>query len=546
MHQLDKLILDAFKKFEGKELTTSEVVKFAFPDEANTFDIDSGDILFIGGEKKVKTSVRYKKSLLHKRLLYHLNKLVKEGFLKLSGIEEFGEKRFSLSEGYDDSSKNKNTAFIIRNNINPVTPIEGYESKRIIRKLQSAHWINRLDAILLNAERFQDINKLSEILIDLFDEVNDCIAINSFEYILQDKHNGSIGEFIKKVSADCIDYNKNLAFIIDIDNVFDKTAIKEFIKLFAELNNNNMQVIFEVDSESLIKNNNADLFKCLIEEFSSKKIKVNIKNKSICKAPIFFGKAGVYSFDEREWELYKKEFADKTVGASCCSSTLVVDVLEFFNNYSTAHEFREFILKANKALLVATVNKIKVASHYFRIINKLNKPYSNEFYSFERNYIRFWNYNFKLLEKGHILLDLFKTLKEKTEEFYLNEETIYKACGIPIRFKVAFSSAFRKSDLTMTQRTYKKTTIHGISYFDSPEIISYLRIRERLLRVFGGFDRIRFFRSSNLTSKDVINEFNYILQNFHLPLITYDFARIKGNTKLTSFFNETRKKREKK
>jgi hypothetical protein len=546
MHRLDKSIIDAFKKFEGKELTTSEVVKFVFPDDANTFDIDSGDILFIGGEKKVKTSVRYKKSLLHKRLLYHLNKLVKQSLLKLSGIEEFGEKRFSLSEDYDlELDKSKNNSVLIRNNINPVTPIEGYELKRIVRKLHSTHWINRLDAVLLNSKRFQSITKLSELLIDLFDDVNDCIAINSFESLLQDKEENSIEENVRKISADCTDYNKTVVFIIDVDNIFDKEKVKDFIILIADLNNDNMQVIFEVDSESLTRNN-VDLFKCLIEEFSSKKIKVNIKNKSICNVPVFFGKAGVYSFDEREWKLYEKEFADKTFGASCCSSTLIVDVLEFFNNYSNAHEFREFILKANKALLVATVNKIKVATHYFRTINKANKPYSNEFYSFERNYIRFWNYNFKLLEEGNNLLDLFKTLKEKTEEFYLNEETIYKACGIPIRFKVVFSSAFRKSDLTMTQRTYKKTTIQDISYFDSPETISYLKIRERLLKVFTGLDRIRFFRSSNLTPKDVINEFSYILQNFNLPLVTYDFANIKGNTKLTSFFNVPKKKRRKK
>ena len=98
----------------------------------------------------------------------------------------------------------------------------------------------------------------------------------------------------------------------------------------------------------------------------------------------------------------------------------------------------------------------------------------------------------------------------------------------------------------MTQRTYKKTTIHDIGYFDSPETISYLKVRERLLKVFTGLDRIRFFRLSSLTPKDVLNEFSYILQNFNLPLITYDFARIKGNTKLTSFFNEPKKKRKKK
>jgi hypothetical protein len=541
MHHLDIAILNAFKKVEGKELTTSEIVRLIFPDDANTFDVDGADILFVGGEKKVRGKIRHKKSLLHKRLLYHLNKLVKNNILKLSGIEEFGEKRFALSGDSGEIILEDNTkTIVINNNLKPLTPIDGYEDKKIIKKLDPNNWINKLDSIVLDATKFSDLDKLYNAVYDLFNEVSDCIAILNFEKLIQNKDDTFLSTFIKNLSNDTKDYNKRIGFIINCENIYDKARMKNFIRLFSSDSNNSLQIFFDV-TISAIKQNNT-LFSYIIETFSQKKIKINIKNKELCKSPVFFGKAGVYSFDEKEWKLYKKEFADKTIGVSCSSSTLMVDIQEFFNNYKNAHEFREFMLKANKALLIANVNKRKTAHHCLRSIHKLNKPYSREFFFFERNYIRFWNYNFKLFEKNSFLLDIFRTIKEESESFFFTEETIYKSCGIPIRFKIAFSSAFRKSDLTMTQRSYVKRTVHNIKYFDSVDSINYLKTREKLSKIFNGIDRVRFFRVTVDNPKEVINEFNYILKNLHIPFFTYDFAKIKGNAKLTSFFADENKK----
>jgi hypothetical protein len=542
MHALDRAILEVFKKTEGKELITSEIVALIFPGEANTFNVDSAGILFVGGEKRVKSSIRYKKSLLHKRLLYHLNKLVKQGILKLSGIEEFGEKRFALSEDHGDLIiEDKKKTIIIRNGSNPSTPIDGYEDQRIIKKLDSPHWINKLDALIINANRFSEINKIYDIVIDLFNEVTDCIAIINFEKMINNSDLSSIESFTRNISDDTKDYNKMVSLIIDCEQITDNKKMKGFLKYFATVYNPNLQLVFDITTQCL--SSNKDMIIYLIKVFSDNKVKINIKNKSLFSMPVFFGKAGVYSFDEKEWKVYEKEYADKTIGASCCSSTLIIDVQEFFNNYKTAHEFRTFILKANKSLLIANVNKRKIAHQYLRTIHKLNKPNSREFFMFERNYIRFWNYNFRLFGKKTFLLDLFKSSKEGTESFSFTEETIYKACGIPVRFKVAFSSAFRVLDLTMTERTYVKRTVHDMSYFELPEALEYLKTREKLSKIFSGVDRIRFFRVAIEDPNDVLNEFNYIMQNFYIPFFTYDFAKIKGNTKLTSFFKVQKNKK---
>jgi hypothetical protein len=534
MHHLDKAILELFKKKQGKELTTSEVVKEIFPEESKSFNSFASNTIYIGGENKVKSSIRRKRTLLHKRLLYHLNKLVDKNILKLSGIEEFGEKRFSLSANFADVIiEDKTSKIVIRNNVNPVTPIDGYESQKIVKKIYSNHWINKLDAIVLNSKKFGSLTKLYDTLLDLFQEINDVVALSNFEFLLQ-KHEIDLEDFLNKLASDCKNYGKNLSFLVDCEEIHDKNKLINFVKLFADINYSSLQIVFELAESNLNYFN--DVFKVIIELFSEKNIKINIKNKDLCNSPVFFGNAGVYSFHEADWKLYKKEYEDKLLGLSCSSSSLIIDVQEFFNKYNHAHDFREFILNANKALLIANIQKRKIAYHYFRVIHNLNRPYSQKFFTFERNYIRFWNYNFQLFNEKTFLLRLLKSVKEQTDLFSLNEETIYKSCGMPTRFKMCFSSGFRKTDLTMTQRAYLKSSVKDSSYFDDAENIKYLKKREKLLKIFDNSDRIRFFRTKVNDYKQIINEFSLIMQNFKFPFFTYDFARIKGNTKLTNYF----------
>jgi len=215
-----------------------------------------------------------------------------------------------------------------------------------------------------------------------------------------------------------------------------------------------------------------------------------------------------------------------------------VDLKEFFDNYASIHEFRKFITKANKAFLIANNNKKKISKHYFKTVHKLNKPFTREFYKIERNYLRFWNYSSKFFDEKSHFLTLMKNIAQETDKFARNEEIIYKSCGIPSRFSIAFSSAFKHSDFTISPRIYKKSTISDISYFELEDVKKYLKIREKFLKIFQGVDRIRFFREIPDNNEDVINEFLYIMQNLNFPLFTYDFSKISGNTKLTTFFKK--------
>jgi len=311
MHHLETAILESFKKAEGKELITSDVVKLIFPDEFSIYETSQAkNTFFIGSEKGATHKIRYQKAILHKRLLYHLNKLVTEGILKVSGIEEHGEKRFAMVENYGDVIiGDKKKTIVISNNFNPSTPIDGYEAKRIIKKFNSKNWISKLDAVLLNATKFSDYQELHESIVALFEEVGDSIAINHFEEMVQNSANGDLKYFIETLCEEVNDYGKNINLLIDLEKIFDEEKIKSFIDIIINNLRKNIIIIYQFTSASLIENR--DLILYLVNEYATHRIKINIMNKSIHKSPVFVGRAGVYSFDEKEWNFFEKEYEKK-------------------------------------------------------------------------------------------------------------------------------------------------------------------------------------------------------------------------------------------
>lgn len=336
-----------------------------------------------------------------------------------------------------------------------------------------------------------------------------------------------------QLDIDSMDYNKNITITIDFGHVTKREPIIDFIKIFADIKPTNMQTIFEMKNKDLQK------YHAIIEQavisFSKKKIKLNIKNNTSKRAPYIIGRAGIHTLEDEDWEIYKKESRGKVIGLSCVQSTVGVDVNSFFKEFDTHADFRKFILKTAKALLSANTIQRKKSREYFKNIHELNKDHANDFFMFSRNYIRLWNYDWKEEKQEHII-SLLKSCQEEIDFFCHQEETIFKSCGIPIRFKIAFSSAFKNFDKGfLSKRTYYKTTIKKIDELYTEEMKRFIQTREKICDIFDGGDRIRFFRSGNFTPQQIIHELSYILNSFELPLFCYDFAERKGNISLKNF-----------
>jgi len=529
MRNTEEVILNLFKNNSTKELNTDFLIK-----EIYSKDYALIENLLESSEKTNLKESKRKKFQLHRKLLYYLKKLIEGNIIKVSKIMEKGEKYFILATGEGDTIIEKGyKKIIITKPAITSTYIEQYESKDIIKKYEEESWINRFNSILLECFKNDDIHQKYITLNECLININDTLALNDFENILNNTTDSSIKDFIDKIIKDTETTSNNISIIINIDKV--NNNIYEFINYYAKLNPKNINIIFNVSNKDISKY--AKIILQIFEKFSDSKIKINFKNKDLSSAPYFKGRAGIYNFNEEEWEIYSKKFKGKTIGLNCAQSQIAININKFFDKYHTDTEFRQAILNIAKTLLVANTIQRRKSNEYFRNINRLNSPNPSDFYKFSRNYIRFWNYDWhKDILENNNLFERIKSAKEIVDNFCYSEETIFKSCGIPIRLKIAFSSAFKGyDDKFMGERDYKKITINKTEDYYNDEVKTFLQTREKMFEIFDGGDRLRIFRKNDFTTTDILHELSILLSAYKLPFFTYDFSGLKGTVKLTNF-----------
>lgn len=532
MHDTRYSILNLFKKNSEKEFSTTQIVSEVFKDQLTQ------DKSMLTDKERKLLSQRLK-AKLHRKILYHLNQLVDENILKITKTAGKGEKFFALALGHDEEiivDKYKKRIIISKSSQTSM-PIDGYESQMLIQKYEPGTWIDKLNSILIECTRFDTVKKLASVTNSVFPYVNDAIGLNDFEYIIQNNPKEDVKSFISKLEIDCQDYNKRITLIIDLTNIDDKQAINGIMEHFTTIKSNFIEIIFDIRSKEL--QDNMALLEDILKLFISAKIRFNVKNQDIYQAPYIIGRAGPYSFSEKEWLIYKQEFQGKLMGLACAQSTIAVDVEKFFQVYNSHAQFRSFIMNITKSLLYANSFQRSRSEEYFKEIIDLNRPFDREFFIFDHNYVRFWNYGWKNPKIDHsLMIDLIKSSKAEVDKFCISEETIYKSCGMPTRFKVAFSCCYKEFSRDMfSGEKFQKLQINKLENLYSDELKKYLEEKERIFEIFDGGDRARLFRS-DAEPREMLREINIILNTYKLPFFCYDFGELKGsNLKLTSFMD---------
>ena len=302
------------------------------------------------------------------------------------------------------------------------------------------------------------------------------------------------------------------------------------------MNRGEIDFIFTTGSKGL--QDNLEFFNSIIDAYANMKMPIYIKNNDLQLAPYLIGKAGTYTFDEKEWKDYEEKLQSKSYGVICGQSTIAIDVKRFLEENNTANAFKIFVRKMVMSLLSANSLQRRRAEEYFKpILWLMEEP--REFFRFSRNYIRFWNYGWKEPKMDQtFVIELMKSTRELIDRFCVVEENIYKSCGMPTRFRIAFSSAFRrfKDDPFFTKMSFPKIEIKNIKDIYSKELKEVLTGKENIFDVFSGGDRARFFRTGEINADDICRELNVIMTSYRLPLFCYDFGEAGGtNVKLTSF-----------
>jgi hypothetical protein len=530
MHLIEQRILNKFKKEPLREIPTTEIVRAAYPEEYSR--ILEG-LKNESHDKKAMLGAMRRKGQLHRKSLYHLNSLVKEGVLKVNSVHGKGEKYFALAmdQGQIVVEKRHRQIVITKPSVS-TSMIEEYEQKRIVHKFDPEGWVTKLNCILLESTNHAGINKFYDLVYSCFSEVNDALGLNNFEHLIQVSSAENTEEILKRLDLDTKDHERVISLLINVRNIYDEAKMKEFIRTFSRIKPKNVALIFKIDTKEL--RGHESLFHEIVSDFSKAEIKLNLHNKKVHDAPIVLGKAGPYTLSEDEWKDYEDNVRGKTIGLALAHTSIAIDAQNFFNTNPSAKEFRELMMRVAKTLLKVSASQRNKSNDYFKRLNELNRPHTKKFFVYAKNYIRFWNYDFEDKRQKNFMLML-QGIKNDIKKFCSTEQTIYKSCGVPFNFDISLSSVFKKFSNNLSAKKYVKTSIRGLQDFSNPDLVMLISAKENLAELFGGGDRMRFFRKENFKPEDITKELTFLMNTYSLPMITYDFKEVRGEMKLTSF-----------
>jgi hypothetical protein len=531
MHNLVDKILCAFKNHPESEFSTTELVKLIFPHEFQEIenDFDSYGLPKSRGIKRIKAK-------LHRKLLYHLNNLVESDILKMTGQKDKGEKIFSLTleKGEEMLLKDIKKTIVLSMPVQPNLPLEGYEEKKVIMKIEEPTWISSLNSILLDGTFFHDCRTLKKYILKIFPCVNDVIGINDFQEILSRCSELEVSLIASEINQISNDFNKSVSFSISLNNP-DK-RIFNFLSEILRLNNQKINVIIPIDIKTLHEN---DAFlKSVIQLCIRYKGRIYFKNNLIHSSPYIMGLAGPYTFNEEEWRI-AQQFSSKRFGIACGQASLAIDMKKLLSIESNKTKVRELFQKAANTLLLVNSHQRGFMRDYFKPVLDLLGDNPWEFFMLSKNYVRLWNYGVKQEEhEDSLIIDIISSIKETTDSFCSHEETIYKCCGLPTRFRIAFSYLSREiGEEKLSTSAFDRIAIYGIKDIYDKNFLKYIQSREKISRIFDGGDRVRFFRMGEIDDDTVVKELSIILSMFKVPLFCYDFSQLTARfMKLTEYF----------
>lgn len=537
MHPLEIKILQVLGK-ASNEINTTILVREIFREEYDFLEkelLTKDDKTIITDNKKILDAKR-KKAQLHRRLLYHLNKLVDEGLIQQTKTEGKGEKYFELKEtNYNDKEKKQNVKNVLdgieRNYQNLFSGLEKYQDAEIISVYDEKSWTEKTNTIII--EPTSKINQLYDLLNDIYSYVNDTIAINDFQKVIETQTFEEVNNFLNKINVDTIDYNKFITLLIDIPSCKNIKKIIKFIEAYCNLNPEKIILVLEIEKKDLKEQRT--FFKEIFSHHIKNKIRLNIQNKNVHKSPIIVGNAGTYSLREKDWEIYEENIKGKTIGICISDTSICIDFGKLNKIAKPITVLDDLFKKITKFLIKGASLHRRRSDILFEKINELNSPNQTLFFSLTYDYIRFWNYDL-YAEYSDLLISKIQEISEEIKDFSKIEEIIFRSCGMPIHIDIVMSSAFKECAKNLSFKKYNKTSVKSKNDLLSDEFKEYIEKRTSLTNTFIS-DRLRIFRGEGASPEKIIEELNILFENYRLPLITYDFKEKKGNMNLNVFIN---------
>lgn len=525
MHPINTAILEQFRRNPSKQYKTTDIVGLVFSQEYKTIT----NLLHSQDKANFRRGLQ-QKAQLHRKLLYHINKLVEKKLLLVTDVCNRGEKTFSLSmEQGELLIKDKQHQIVISKLPSLGSSLDRYQTQSLIVKHKSDTWLSKQQAIMLDGYSIFSVTELLQKVKSIIPICSDVLAINRFESVIAKASHEEIVLALQSLSYESDDYFVNISLLINLDRISNSNFLSALNKTMSTLSRK-ITFVFTItprtisSKESEIKN--------LLLIFSRNHRPINFKNQSIFQAPIFYG-GTPYAIVPNDYNTFKDRI--RGITNSCVISNLgvVIDIKHHFEKGGSISDFRQLIQKVCHGLFEAdeqkrklhrdTHNDLEQAKAHFRIT---------------RHYIRFWNW--QLLEEGkEFTFDLLESIAKDIESFCDRQEAIFRSCGLPVRFRIALGSAFKDFDSSyFSEKWLRFTTISQTSDLQTKRMKKYLHLREKLFTLFDGADRVRFFVDPGTTHQELLSMTRHLLNAHNLPLITFNFRGKSGDLTLNQFLGD--------
>jgi hypothetical protein len=522
VQETDYAIFELFRHNPHAEFSTTEIVERITPGyDAIHQDLYSNDLDHQNAAKK-------RKAELHRKTLYYLNKLVRKGALTIKSVGKNKERIFAaLQDPHEISPAYRMHAQLPLPGITPALGIEGYEEKGIVARYEPTTWVERVNSILLESTYFKQLKDLISTANNTLTCVNDAIALNDFEQVIQKNNPQTVLAALKALSKQAESHARHVTLIIDVTNIEKQDSVLQVIRGVIENDLHNLTFIYDMQVKEF--QDHKDFFKNIVKTYNSAGKSLFIKNQTVHQAPYLIGKAGPYTFDERDWKLYRGEYQGRMPGLVCGTATFLIDVGKLVTETKAHHAAAiiELIGKLAKSLLLTNAEQRERSEHFLGGLIQENPAHAQNYFMFSRNYVRFWNYGWKTPDYDQEFVTKYLgESKKAADEYCINEETIYKSCGMPTRFRIAYSCTDSGSAKKLfLPANYRRITVNSpTDFFNNDDINNIISTKEEIFKYFDGGDRITFDRPVPKKPEDVVNEISYILNTFRLPFFRYHFT----------------------
>jgi hypothetical protein len=507
VHPYEEAILRYFAKRPQATNSTSDLVRVVFRAQHEKIEQQLQSPL----QEEQKAGKRAK-AQLHRKLLYHLNRLVENRALQVQSLGARGEKNYVLAvETGNIVVQAKGTTLAISKHQEPENFIEKWQNNKQV--VQMTNQLHKTEAYAINARKFAGIHQLRAALAHVYTHVSDAIAIIGFESLL-DQEQQTFQEGIKALLADSKDHSIALTFHINIGRKNVENSAVELAELMAKEKPRRAYTIFAGTYEELRQQRG--MLQRIANTYSPRNIKLNLQNYDRKKEAHIMGRAGVYSVSEEQTELL-----ERVGGAVISGGSYTIDLGSAEG--ISKEELRALAINTAKSLLSRAAMQRRYSRTLFAGLGAVGSVREQQ--SKAESYLRVWNYDWLAFPHPEVL----GSVKEILEEFARQEQMIFATCGLPLHFKIRLTSAFPHYG-KLTDRSYVKVPVYDRETLNRQDFD-----KRELLGTYFNCDRMRVFREGNPDGTEIINEMLSVLHARDITLLTYDFNELNRTISLTAF-----------